>query len=281
VGSNGRPFDQYMHRRIFTSFLFRFMPYWLTCSVVEMYLNSVFNHEDYQLKPRHRVLSQHIMVNDALPNRQVVLFWSNVLILSIICRILSGTVKVKGDIDYLTEDGVVFKGESAVTPCDAIIFATGYKVTFPFISDTLVPVHKNKVRLYKWQFVHNIAHPHTLAFISLAQPIGALLPIGELQSRWFALLMAGKLKLPSKDVMEKDIQEKERFQTRFYQSERHTIQVDWVDFMDELAKEIGAYPILWKYAFTDPKLFFALLFGASAPYQYRLEGGCEFHKTVL
>lgn len=77
------------------------------------------------------------------------------------------------------ETGVVFKGETKETPCDAIILATGYKVVFPFISEDLVPVHKNKVRLYKWQFIPNIKHAHTLAFISLAQPIGALLPIGE------------------------------------------------------------------------------------------------------
>ncbi len=60
---------------------------------------------------------------------------------------------------------------------------------------------------------------------------------------------------------------------------RHTIQVDWVPFMDELSKEIGAYPFIWKYMFTDPKLFFALLFGACAPYQYRLTG--KFDKFIV
>ena len=82
-----------MHRRIMNEF-FRHLPYSLVCSVVEMQLNSTFDHEEYQLKPKHRVLSQHIMVNDTLPN-----------------RILSGTVKIKSDIDYFTENGVVFKGK--------------------------------------------------------------------------------------------------------------------------------------------------------------------------
>ena len=72
-------------------------------------------------------------------------------------------------------------------------------------------------------------------FISLAQPIGALLPIGEMQSRWFALLMANKLKLPTVQAMNKDIALKKKFMKRFYSSERHTIQVDWLPFMDELA----------------------------------------------
>lgn len=159
-----------------------------------------------------------------------------------------------------------------MTKCDSVVFATGYKVQFPFISETILPVHENQVRLYKYEFIPNVKHPHTLAFLSLAQPIGALLPIGELQARWFSLLMAGKLQLPSREAMEADIDAKDQFQKRFYKSERHTIQVDWLPFMDELASEIGAFPPLWKYLFTDFKFFLQLMFGPSAPYQYRLEG---------
>ena len=195
------------------------------------------------------------MVNDALPN-----------------RILSGTITVKGDIDHFTEDGVVFKGESQVTPCDVVILATGYKVVFPFLSESILPVHRNKVRLYKHQFVHNLSHPHTLALIGLIQPVGALLPISELQSRWFAQLMAGNLKLPSREVMLQDMKQKDKVQERYYESERHTIQVDWVDFMDDLAREIGVFPPIFKYLFTDWQLFKCLVVGASAPYQYRLVG---------
>lgn len=254
VGPKGRPFDQYFHRRLFTMCL-QYLPYWLVCLPLEMYMNSVFDHEDYHLKPKHRALSQHIMVNDALPN-----------------RILSGTVTVKSDIDHFTEEGVRFKGDDQVTKCDAVVMATGYKVEFPFLAEDIVSVHKNRVRLYKYQFVPHLKHPHTLCFLSLAQPIGALLPIGELQARWFSLLMAGKLRLPTRGQMEEDIENKAKFQTRFYESERHTIQVDWVPFMDELAREIGAYPPIGKYLLTDPRLFLALTVGASAPYQYRLVG---------
>ena len=84
-------------------------------------------------------------------------------------RILSGTVTVKGDIDYLTEKGVVFKNEpGVVVEVDSIIKATGYKITFPFISEKILPVKANKVRLYKHQFVPQLKHP-SLAFIGLIQ----------------------------------------------------------------------------------------------------------------
>ena len=172
---------------------------------------------------------------------------------------------------------VFFAGESHVTPCDAVIMATGYKVTFPFLSQEILPVKENKIRLYKYQFIPHLRHPHTLAFISLIQPIGAILPIGELQSRWFSLLMTGKLSLPTRDQMERDIDRKLKAnKVRYYESERHTIQVDWLPFMDELASEIGAKPPLLKYFFTDFRLFWNLMFAPAAAYQYRLVGKKTF-----
>jgi len=145
-------------------------------------------------------------------------------------------------------------------------------VSFPFISQSLIPTDKNQVELYKYMFSPKLAHPKTLAFISLAQPVGALLPIGEMESRWFAQLMANKLSLPDRQTMYEDIESKRIFMKRFYESDRHTIQVDWLDFMDELAAQVGVKPPLFKYFFTDPELWRALAFGPSLPYQYRLEG---------
>lgn len=58
-------------------------------------MNQRFDHEKYGLKPEHRIMGQHPMVNDALPN-----------------RILSGTVQVKSNIREFVEDGVIFEGET-------------------------------------------------------------------------------------------------------------------------------------------------------------------------
>ncbi|CAG2103703.1 unnamed protein product [Medioppia subpectinata] len=254
VGPNGKPFDSSFIRR-YINLVMSLVPYSIVCGFMEWYVNNRFDHRDYQLKPKHRFLSQHIMVNDALPN-----------------RILSGTVAVKGDIDRFTANGVIFKGETEETPCDVVLLATGYSVSFPFISQDLIPTKNNKVELYKYVFAPELAHPKTLAFISLAQPIGALLPIGEMESRWFAQLMAGKQSLPTRQAMRADIDAKRRFMKRFYESDRHTIQVDWLDFMDELAQQVGVKPRLFKYFFTDPELWRALVFGPSLSYQYRLEG---------
>lgn len=151
--------------------------------------------------------------------------------------------------------------------------ATGYKIRFPFLSQKILPVTDNSLRLYKFQYIPNLKHAHTLAVIGLIQPVGPIFPIAELQSRWYAQLMAGNLKLPSQSQMEADIDYKlDCMKKRYYGSVRHTIQVDWVEFMDELAAEVGVMPPIWKYLFTDFRLFWALMFEPSAPYQYRLVG---------
>jgi len=70
---------------------------------------------------------------------------------------------------------------------------------------------------------------------------------------------------------------------RYYNSARHTIQVDWLDFMDELAEQVGVKPNLVKYFFTDRELWKALMFNPAVPYQYRLEGIAlivHFHDTL-
>lgn len=255
VGAGGKPFDTIVTRR-FLSALMKMLPYWLVCSFIEWQLNDRIDHEKYQLKPKHRALSAHITMNDSLPN-----------------KIICGTVKVKGDIDYFTEDGVVFKGESETTCCDAVILGTGYKVVIPFLSEDILPIERNKVRLYKYMFVPNIAHSHTLGVLGLFQTVGAGLPAGELQCRWFALLQSGARKLPSRAVMEADIDRvKREIAERYYEADRHTFQADWLPYMDELAAEIGCSPPIWKYLFTDPRLFYHLVFGVAAPYQYRLVG---------
>lgn len=262
VAHNGKPFDMSYQRRL-TAFLYNLLPFWLICSYLEWNLNDWFNHDQYGLKPKHRVLGSHLTLNDALPN-----------------KIICGTVKVKGDIERFTENGVIFKGETRETKCDAVIMATGYKVSIPFLSQEVLPTYKNKVHLYKHAFIHTHKHPQTLALIGLMQTIGALIPASEMQCRYFALLNSGKRHLPNKAEMEQDIKEtEERQNKRFYESERHTFQVDLVPYMSDLADAIGCQPPMWRYLLTDPILFLKLAFGVYVSYQFRLVGKFQCQST--
>lgn len=225
-------------------------------SFVERYLDSKFNHELYNLRPKHRYFAQHLAINDHLPN-----------------KIASGTVVVKGDVERFEEKGVVFKGEEgSVTKIDSVVLATGYRIKYPFLSDKIIDTVNNKAELYKLIFPPQLKHP-SLAIIGLIQPFGSLFPIFEAQSRWYAQLMNGKVKLPSEAAMWKEVK-KRRTETakRYVGTQRHTVQVDYIAYMDEITREFGAKPNVWKMAIDDPLLFFRCFFGPCTPYQYRLVG---------
>lgn len=60
-----------------------------------------------------------------------------------------------------------------------------------------------------------------------------------------------------------------------------SIRVDYVDYTDEIAPLFSAKPILWKLFFTDLTFFWALVFGPSLLYQYRLEGPNGARHAIL
>ncbi|KAK6015350.1 hypothetical protein OSTOST_19226, partial [Ostertagia ostertagi] len=99
------------------------------------------------------------------------------------------------------------------------------------------------------------------------------MPISEMQTRVFVAALNGKIKLPPKEKMESDIKRKhERMAKEFIPSRRHTIQVYYVEIMEEMAHLLGCSPsVFWRF-FYDPRLANALYFHGLVPYQYRLQG---------
>ncbi|CAH1786168.1 unnamed protein product [Owenia fusiformis] len=254
VGQNGVPLDLIFTNR-FSDVLRKVVPTPILMSLAEGQVESRFNHEKYSLKPQHRIFQQHPTVNDDLPN-----------------RIICGAVQIRPDIKQFTENGVEFDDGTTINDLDVVILATGYKFGFPFLDKDVIEVIENKVNLFKFVWNPDLEHP-TMAFIGFFQPLGAINPIAELQCRWAASVFKGDLKLPSKGLMWADIKRKQgEMAERYYNSKRHTIQVDFVSFMDELAEQIGCKPDIWKLFKEDPRLALKCLFGPCMPYQYRLVG---------
>jgi len=151
---------------------------------------------------------------------------------------------------------------------------------------TYGPALALQVTLYKYVFPPQNKHP-TLCVIGLIQPWGAIMPISELQCRWAARVFSGKVrpwrwcatggthdrslnmlpsyrdvcvagtqaKLPSANAMLKDINEKKaEMKKRYKASERHTIQVDYISYSDEIADLINCKPRFWNLFFRDPEV---------------------------
>ncbi|KAF3691143.1 Dimethylaniline monooxygenase [N-oxide-forming] 5 [Channa argus] len=253
VGENGMPLDLLYNRVV--NFVRTILPFGFFCSLGERQLNQRFDHSLYNLKPKHRLLSQHPTVNDELPN-----------------RILSGTIQVKPNIRRFQGSSVEFDDGSVVEDVALVVFATGYRFSFPFLASHAVSVSENKVSLYKYVFPPELDRP-TLAIIGLVQPLGAIMPISEMQARWATRVFKGCIKLPSVPAMLKEIQcKQETMAKRYVTSQRHTIQVDYITYMDEVAELLGVKPRIQGMLLTDPRLALNVMFGPCTPYQYRLRG---------
>ncbi|XP_025111759.1 dimethylaniline monooxygenase [N-oxide-forming] 5-like [Pomacea canaliculata] len=251
---SGLPFDLTFSGRLFST-IQSFLPFWLVQQIVMAKLNRKFDHYLYRLAPEDPPLSQHPVVNDDLPN-----------------AIITGRVKVMADIKKFTSHGVEFVDGSAEDNIDAVLLATGYIFGFPFVEKEVIDVQQNRLPLFKFCFPPDLQH-NTIAFIGCFQPLGAIMPAAELQCRLAARVFKGEAKLPSRSEMWEDIRKKEAAMAqRYVHTQRHTIQVDWVPFMDELANLIGCKPQIGSLFLSDPKLAWTVLMGPVTPYTYRLHG---------
>lgn len=155
----------------------------------------------------------------------------------ILDRLSHGAITVKPNIASLEGETVKFVDGSEVH-ADLVVYCTGYKITFPFLDDDVLPAADNQVRLYRSMF-----HPDVrgLYFPGLIQPLGAIMPIAERQGVLIGEDIRGAWEPPSHAEMVRDIDEHQaKMRKRYVASKRHTIQVDFEVYMRELAKEIEA-----------------------------------------
>jgi dimethylaniline monooxygenase (N-oxide forming) len=170
------------------------------------------NQEDYGVpQPKRPPLSEHPTLSQDLLNLSG-----------------RGLIKFKPNIKEFRGKTVVFE-DGSTQDFDQIVYATGYKVTFPFLKEQTFQVeHSNDLRLYK-----KVVHPDwpNLFFVALIQPLGAIMPLAELQSKWIAQLLKGHTTLPTADQMRQAIEEDRKAMAKRYKnSPRHTLQVDFHNY---------------------------------------------------
>jgi thioredoxin reductase len=125
--------------------------------------------------------------------------------------------------------------DGSATEADAVVFCTGYKVTFPFFDPAFVSAPNNELPLFLRCF--HLQH-RGLMFAGLAQPLGAIMPLVEAQGRLFARYLTGEYELPDPAEMQRRARaEREYVRHRFVATRRHTMQVDFDQYLDDLARE--------------------------------------------
>ena len=155
----------------------------------------------------------------------------------ILDRIQHGRVTPKPNIKALDGDHVEFV-DGTREPVDVVVYCTGYKITFPFFDDDFIAAPDNHIELFRRVF-----HPKypDLGFVGLLQPLGSVMPLAEAQGRWLADYLRGRYALPAPGDLSADIRDDQQaMHKRYVASKRHTIQVDFEDYLWRLDKERAA-----------------------------------------
>lgn len=152
----------------------------------------------------------------------------------ILDRITHGAITPKPNIARLDGDHVEFADGTRVH-ADVVIYCTGYKITFPFFDEDFIAAPDNAIELYRRVFHPDIAN---VFFVGLLQPLGAVMPLAEAQGRWIAEYLRGEYALPGDLELRREMAaDRAAMQQRYVSSKRHTIQVDFDDYLYELGRE--------------------------------------------
>ena len=149
-----------------------------------------------------------------------------------------GWISMRPDIEAFDDRDVVFT-DGTREKFDAIIYATGYKASFPFLAPEIfaVPEDGGMVELYR-----RITPPNQpgLFFAGLVQPIGPTIPLVEVQARWIAAVLSGKVALPAVSDMALEVRSFHQHRQRTWlNSARYTLEVDFKDYVAELNGDIA------------------------------------------
>jgi cation diffusion facilitator CzcD-associated flavoprotein CzcO len=200
---------------------FAWMPWQVSSLFASVMLRLSQGHPaDFGLPaPDHRPLQSHPTVSQDL-----------------LSRVGHGDIQVKRGIVAFHGHEVEFD-DGTSEPADAVIWCTGYQVSFPFFDPDFLPVRDNVVRLWNRTVLPGIDN---LFFVGLYQPLGSLMQPAEFQAGVIGELLLGHAALPDVATMQRDIAPDEaRLRRRYRQTKRHTMQVDVGPFMQQLRRMLA------------------------------------------
>jgi cation diffusion facilitator CzcD-associated flavoprotein CzcO len=120
---------------------------------------------------------------------------------------------------------------------DAIIMATGFRASFPFLSEGVADWDMAQTPPLYLKMMHPTIP--SLFFIGHFQPIGCIWQLADYQARIAALQISGRLERPS-DIGARIRHEVAHPYRRFDASPRHAIEVDYHAFRRDLMGELAA-----------------------------------------
>jgi len=218
----GRPIDQLYARA--RNVWFRYAPRFVFEAAVRAVVKlEVGPWKKYGLQtPEGKPTSMHPTLNTA-----------------ILAALRDGAVRARSGIARFDGKTVHFSdGSSDIF--DTIVWATGYRIGYPFLDAAVVPPDFARAP----PFYLTMMHPEiaNIFFIGLFQPIGCIWRLADHQARIAALQIKGVLKRPA-DVAATGAREVNERRSRFGTAPRHLIEVDYHDFRRALLRELGDHAV--------------------------------------
>ncbi|MCX5514676.1 monooxygenase [Kaistia algarum] len=198
----------------------RRLPKWLRQRVLDRMLKLLVGpYSRYGLQePSRRIMEMHPTLNSEL-----------------LYLIRHGRVHPRVGIERLDGEVVRF-ADGGAEPFDTVIYATGYRISFPFFEPGLFD-WEGALDVPLYLKMMPVGYP-TLDFVGLFQPIGCIWPLAELQARVIAAQIAGRLDRPA-DIEQRIAAEQAAPHWNFERTPRHAIEVDTYDLGDALRRELG------------------------------------------
>jgi len=154
---------------------------------------------------------------------------------NILSALRDGSVQPRAGIEKFDGELVHFRNGHA-EPFDAVVWATGFRTSFPFLNRSIVDWDVTRPPPLYLKMMHQ--RITNLFFIGLFQPIGCIWRLADHQAKIAALQIAGHLQRPS-DIDLRIEREIRSPHWQFDTAARHAMEVDYHDFRRELTQEFA------------------------------------------
>ncbi|WP_417674313.1 flavin-containing monooxygenase [Roseibium sp.] len=146
-----------------------------------------------------------------------------------------GYISVKPNVLELRGNTVAFV-DGSKEELDAIIYATGYNITFPFLPTDVFDPRQEAGCLYRRML--SLRYPG-LIFAGLVQPVGPTIPLVELQGKWIAGLLSGQMSLPGPEDRKREVEAHRADQRKTYlDSDRYVLEVDYRTYAGQMKRDL-------------------------------------------
>lgn len=182
----------------------------------------------------------------------------------VVDAVAKGKIKPRKYVESIDKKNIKFVDNDEVSEYDVILFCTGYntKGCFNFLD-------KSYDKKYKQIFVPG---DKSIFFVGFIRPYLTAIPmLVELQTRWVAKVIVGKVQLQSEVEMLREIgEDRERQMKEFPCAYGRVPIVDPYDYCNMIGKKIGAMPNLYKLFFTNNTLWKNIMFDSWNHHVFRL-----------